>query len=52
MLGTSEDCFVRCLLHVNCHSTRCAPAVNAVCKDVHIFGADNVLLNHIIVKYI
>jgi hypothetical protein len=33
----------------NCPSARCASAANVVCRDVDVFGANNVLLNHIIV---
>jgi hypothetical protein len=32
----------------NCPSARCASAANIVCKDVDIFGAKNVPLNHIL----
>jgi hypothetical protein len=33
----------------NCLSTRCASAANVVCRDVDVFGAKNLLLNHIII---
>jgi hypothetical protein len=32
----------------NCPSSRCASAANVVCRDADIFGARNVLLNHIL----
>jgi hypothetical protein len=32
----------------NCPSARCASAANVVCRDVDIFGAKNVLINHIL----
>jgi hypothetical protein len=31
-----------------CPSARCASAANAVCRDIDIFGAKPVLLNHIL----
>jgi hypothetical protein len=32
----------------NCPSARCASAANVVCRDVDVFGAGNVHLNHIL----
>jgi hypothetical protein len=35
-----------CSSSKNCPSARCASAANIVCKDIDIFGAGNVHLNH------
>jgi hypothetical protein len=35
-----------CSLCENCPSASCASAANVVCRDVDVFGARNVLLNH------
>jgi hypothetical protein len=32
--------------HENCPSARCAAAANVVCRDVDVFGAKIILLNH------
>jgi hypothetical protein len=36
-----------CSSSKSCPSARCASAANIVCSDVDVFGAKNVLLNHI-----
>jgi hypothetical protein len=50
LLGISENLFCPVSTpHVkNCPSARCASAANVVCRDVDVFGARNVLLNHIL----
>jgi hypothetical protein len=40
--------FIVCSSCKNCPSARCTSAANVVCKDVDVFGAKNVLLNHIL----
>jgi hypothetical protein len=37
-----------CFSSKNCPSARCASAANVVCRNVDVFGAKNVLLNHIL----
>jgi hypothetical protein len=34
-----------CSSYKNCPSARCASAANVVCRDVDVFGAENVLIN-------
>jgi hypothetical protein len=46
LLGTSETAlFSVCSSSKNCPSARCTSAANIVCRDVDIFGAENVLLS-------
>jgi hypothetical protein len=37
-----------CSSSKNCPSARCASAANVVCKDVDVFGAGNVRINHLL----
>jgi hypothetical protein len=49
LLGSSETAFFSvCSSSKNCPSARCASAANVVCRNVDVFGARNVLLNHIL----
>jgi hypothetical protein len=48
LLGISETSHCSMFSSKNCPSARCASAANVVCKDVDVFGAGNVRINHLL----